>query len=303
VKIAVSVGDLNGVGFEIALSAHETVKKVACPLYCLSPQMAKQAASLLGRELPPDFECIGSQKSFDIAPGTITAQAGAASFAGFVQAVDLAAAAQADAVVTLPIHKAAWAMAGLSYRGHTDYLRACFDAEAIMMLGRPGFYVALFTDHIPLRAVPGAITTEALEGFLYRLSSWVKAAPIGVLGLNPHASDGGVLGDEERFIEAAIARVNHKLNQRRFEGPLIPDAAFLPHCRDRFALYVAMYHDQGLAPLKALVFEEAINVTLGLPIVRTSVDHGTAFDIAYRGASPSIKSYLNAVTAAKSFLA
>ncbi len=298
-----SIGDLGGIGFEIALSAHEEAKKVACPLYCVSPEMARRAAALLGRSLPSDFECVGQEAAFEIQPGCVSAQAGAASYASFTQALELSVEGRADAVVTLPIHKAAWAAAGVKYKGHTDYLRDRFRTEAIMVLGKPGFYVALFTDHIPLRKVCDRIQAGSLEAFLLQLARSVEAGPIGVLGLNPHAGDGGVLGDEERSIEAAIAAANHALGAARFEGPLIPDAAFLPRVRSRYPFLVAMYHDQGLAPLKALYFEEAINVTLGLPIVRTSVDHGTAFDIAYRGQNPSIRSYLNALGATKALLA
>jgi 4-phospho-D-threonate 3-dehydrogenase / 4-phospho-D-erythronate 3-dehydrogenase len=118
-----------------------------------------------------------------------------------------------------------------------------------------------------------------------------------VLGLNPHAGDHGVLGDEERIIERAIARAN--AGAEVFDGPIVPDVAFTPRFRRQYRYMVAMYHDQGLAPLKALYFDESINVSLNLPIVRTSVDHGTAFDIAYKQV-PETLSYRNAVKAALS---
>jgi 4-hydroxythreonine-4-phosphate dehydrogenase len=124
---------------------------------------------------------------------------------------------------------------------------------------------------------------------------------IGVLGLNPHAGDNGVLGDEERFIEQAIQNVNTHFKKEIFVGPLVPDVAFTTHQREQFTHYIAMYHDQGLGPLKALYFDESINVSLGLPIIRTSVDHGTAFDIAYMHKAATA-SYVNAVTAALGFI-
>lgn len=296
--VAVSIGDLNGVGFEIALAAHESVKKVACPHYCVSRAMAERAASLLGRPLPADFECIGNGALFEIRPGRVDAIAGRASFDSFVQAVDMAVEKEVDAVVTLPVHKAAWMSVGLPYKGHTDYLRERFGPSAIMMLGRPGLYVALFTDHLPLRFVPGAVTLEALSDFLTRFGRLCPEGPIGVLGLNPHAGDRGAIGDEDAVVSEAIDAANRALGRKLLEGPLVPDTAFTPKMRGRYGFYVAMYHDQGLAPLKALAFDESINVTLGLPIMRTSVDHGTAFDIAYQGQNPSLKSYLNAIEVA-----
>lgn len=117
---------------------------------------------------------------------------------------------------------------------------------------------------------------------------------VAVLGLNPHAGDNGVLGDEERIIETVIKTVNEKVGYKRYEGCMVPDIAFTPHVREKYRYFVAMYHDQGLAPLKALYFDESINVSLNLPIVRTSVDHGTAFDISYKGIA-NTKSYINAV--------
>ena len=126
-------------------------------------------------------------------------------------------------------------------------------------------------------------------------------SPIAVLGLNPHAGDHGVLGDEECFIEAAIKEVNTQIGKEVFVGPIVPDIAFTPRFRERYSMIAAMYHDQGLAPLKALYFDEGINVSLGLPIIRTSVDHGTAFDIAYKNIA-SLQSYINAITASLYFM-
>ena len=188
-------------------------------------------------------------------------------------------------------------MAGIHYKGHTDALRDIFNQKAIMMLGSEKMYVALFTEHIPLREVMQHITTEELSDFMLRFYKSVGVKNIAVLGLNPHAGDNGVLGNEEREIEKAIERVNRELGEEIFVGPLVPDVAFTPRVREHFTHYIAMYHDQGLAPLKALYFDEGINVSLGLPIVRTSVDHGTAFDIAYQNKA-LILSYINALTAA-----
>ncbi|HEX5710976.1 MAG TPA: 4-hydroxythreonine-4-phosphate dehydrogenase [Sulfuricurvum sp.] len=296
-KIAISVGDLNGVGFEIILKAHDRIKKLCNPLYCINYTMAHQAAALLNTQIPNDFTMMKVSGEFIISPGVVCAQSGRYSYDSFATAVNLATAKHVDAIVTLPIHKEAWMMAGIHYVGHTDALRDLLDSEAIMMLGCEKLYVALFTEHIPLREVPQHITTEKITDFLIRLHKSLNRHPIGVLGLNPHAGDHGVLGDEEIFIQKAIEKANQSIGKPIFEGPLVPDVAFTPHSREHYPTLAAMYHDQGLAPLKALYFDEGINVSLGLPIIRTSVDHGTAFDIAYQNKS-KIVSYINAVEAA-----
>ena len=162
------------------------------------------------------------------------------------------------------------------------------------MLGCKEMFVALFSDHIPLKDVPSKIDFEGLSAFLerfYRSFGFDKAL---VLGLNPHAGDGGVLGNEEFIINEAINHTNKKLQKDVFFGAISPDVAFNKANREKYKVFVAMYHDQGLIPLKALYFEESINVTLGLPILRASVDHGVAFDIAYKNKA-STKSYLNAL--------
>ncbi|ADV46398.1 4-hydroxythreonine-4-phosphate dehydrogenase [Nitratifractor salsuginis] len=302
-KVAISIGDLNGIGIELALRCHSQVRKLAEPLYLIDREMLEQAAELLGLEIPEDFvlESPGAEP-FTIRPGVVDAAAGSYSFASFKAAVELCTEGHADAVCTLPIHKKAWELAGIPYKGHTDALRDFFGREAIMMLGCPQMYVGLYTEHIPLKEVPEAMNEERLTRFLLDFQRETGAEEIAVLGLNPHAGDHGVLGDEERIIEAAIDNANRiiqnpksKIQNRPFEGPLVPDTAFTPAMRRRFHYFVAMYHDQGLIPLKALHFDESINVSLNLPILRTSVDHGTAFDIAYKRAELNTKSYLNAV--------
>jgi len=295
-KIAISIGDLGGIGIELALRCHEEAKTLVDPVYLVDREMLEQAAELLELKIPENFaiESPGADP-FTIRPGTVDAAAGAYSFASFKAAVELCTEGHAEAICTLPIHKKAWELAGLPYKGHTDALRDFFDREAIMMLGCPEMYVGLYTEHIPLHDVPDALDREKLTRFLLDFQRETGATEIAVLGLNPHAGDHGVLGDEESIIEAAITQANHTLNSQFFRGPLVPDTAFTPTMRQRHRYYVAMYHDQGLIPLKALHFDESINVSLNLPILRTSVDHGTAFDIAYRGKELNTKSYLNAL--------
>lgn len=294
--LAISIGDLNGVGIGIALRAHDEVVKLCRPLYCVNDAMLQQAASLLQTEIPEGFTAINVEGSFIINPGEVCAKSGRYAYDSFMQAIALAESKEADGVVTLPIHKEAWMKAGLEFKGHTDLLRKHFDKEAIMMLGCEEMYVALYTEHTPLKEVPAAIEEERLTRFLIDLQRETKADKIAVLGLNPHAGDNGVLGDEERIIERAIAGAGRACGNV-FDGPLVPDTAFTPAARKEYTYYCAMYHDQGLIPLKALYFDESINVSLNLPVIRTSVDHGTAFDIAYKRPANTL-SYLNAVKAA-----
>ncbi|MDR2635513.1 MAG: 4-hydroxythreonine-4-phosphate dehydrogenase [Campylobacteraceae bacterium] len=295
-KIAVSIGDLNGIGLEIALRAHEEVKTLCEPIYCINETMLQWGAALLGLNVPMDFNTVEcAEEFFEITPGIVSEKAGKASFDSFVTAVALAKSNNADAIVTLPINKEAWSRADIVYKGHTDALEDMTGSDAIMMLGCDKLFTILFTHHIPLKDVSEHIKTKALTRFLLQTYESLKVKNIGVLGFNPHAGDGGVLGDEEIKITKAIARANDELDKNVFFGPLVPDAAFTPKSLERCAHFVCMYHDQGLIPLKALYFEESINVTLNLPLIRTSVDHGTAFDIAYKDKNPSLKSYINAV--------
>jgi 4-hydroxythreonine-4-phosphate dehydrogenase len=295
--LAISVGDLNGVGIEIALKSHETVKKLCNPLYCINPDLLSQAAKLLKLEIPNDFHLHEVEGEFTINAGHVDAKSGRYSYDSFMSAIQLCETKKADGVVTMPIHKEAWMLAGLEYKGHTDLLRQHFDAEAIMMLGCPEMYVALVTEHIPLREVTQVLKYKMLKRFLLDFAKAIPKEKVAVLGINPHAGDNGVLGHEDMRIKKAIKSVNRHLGFEQFVGPIVPDVAFTPHVRKDFHYFVAMYHDQGLAPLKALHFDESVNISLNLPIIRTSVDHGTAFDIAYKGEAKTL-SYINAIKSA-----
>jgi 4-hydroxythreonine-4-phosphate dehydrogenase len=209
-----------------------------------------------------------------------------------------------DGVMTLPINKKAWELTGVKYKGHTDALRDFFFANAIMMLGVPNMFVALYTEHIPLKEVASKIDEKNLTRFLIDFYNSIKPdSTIAVLGLNPHAGDNGVLGDEEKIITNAIDRASKIIREKEvidsnhllFSNPLVPDIAFTPNMRKNYKYFIAMYHDQGLIPLKALYFDEGINISLNLPIIRTSVDHGTAFDIAYQKKKLNNLSYINAI--------
>ncbi len=296
-KVAISIGDLNGIGIQLALENHHTIAKVVEPVYCIDSAMLNQAAQKLSLSIPADFQTLENiAPYFEIEAGTVNANSGAYAYASFTKAVELARHNKVDAISTLPIHKKAWELAGITFKGHTDALRAMFDAKAIMMLGSPHMYVALFTEHIPLKDVAASIDEKKLTQFFIDFYHTAKPdKQVAVLGLNPHAGDDGVLGNEEAIIQKAINNAQDILCKEIFTSPLVPDVAFTPRVRAHYTHYIAMYHDQGLAPLKALYFDEGINVSLNLPILRTSVDHGTAFDIAYSSATLSALSYINAV--------
>lgn len=291
-RVAISIGDPNGVGLEIALRSHEQISTLAHPIYCVDASLVEQASKLL--DLKADLRLCELDLVHTISPASLCAKAGRYSYASFAKAVELCESGKADAITTLPIHKEAWSLAGVAYKGHTDALRDHFKQDAIMMLGCEELFVTLFTEHIPLSEVASRIKSDDLERFLLTLAGEIKTHKIAVLALNPHAGDGGVLGSEEEQIREAIACANAKLGRDLYDGVIVPDIAFTPAMRERYTYFVAMYHDQGLAPLKALYFEQSINISLALPIVRTSVDHGTAFDIAYKGVA-STASYINAI--------
>lgn len=295
-KIAISIGDLNGIGIEIALSAHEKISTYCEPIYCINKPMLKSASKLLGIDIPKGFKTHNVKADFEIKPGQVTKKSGKFSYDSFCEAINLAKDKKVTSIVTLPVNKESWNKAGIKYKGHTEVLRDFFGKNAIMMLGCKKMFVGLFTEHCALKKVPKKINEKDLTTFLLDFQESVNAKKIGVLGLNPHASDNGVLGDEEVEIFKAIKKANKELGKELFKGPLVPDTAFSPMSRKNYKYFVAMYHDQGLAPLKALYFDQSINVSLNLPIIRTSVDHGTAFDIAYKkNRQLNTKSYINAV--------
>jgi 4-hydroxythreonine-4-phosphate dehydrogenase len=299
-KVAVSIGDLNGIGIELALRNHKYITNFVKPIYCIDETMLQKASKLLDIRIPKNFQIVNKiANPFEIEAGRITKESGVYSFASFLKAVELAKQEEVEKIVTLPINKKAWELAGVKYKGHTDALRDIFNKDAIMMLGVPSMFVALYTEHIPLKKVADEVKNiEKLSNFLIDFYSNIElknGEKIALLGLNPHAGDGGVLGDEEKYILEAREMAHRNIRKNIFTLPIVPDIAFTPTIRARYRYFIAMYHDQGLAPLKALYFDSAINVSLNLPIKRVSVCHGTAFDIAYKRAKLNSQSYINAI--------
>ena len=230
--------------------------------------------------------------------GQVDARAGAAAAVCIEAAVHSVQRGEAAGIVTAPLHKTALAAAGVPYPGHTEMLQALAAAPGHkpppvrMMLANGELRVVLVTIHLALRAAIDAVSFDAVLDTLRiahaSAAAWGQAQPrIAVAGLNPHAGEDGLFGDEERLIIApAIAAARAEGIDAR--GPFAPDTVFMRARRGEFDLVLAMTHDHGLIPVKYLGVEQGVNVTLGLPFVRTSPDHGTAFDIAGRGlADPS----------------
>jgi 4-hydroxythreonine-4-phosphate dehydrogenase len=267
-RVAITIGDPAGIGPEIAAKA------------AASPRVLEACTPVLyGRIYTPGVEA-----------GTLSAEAGRAACDAIVDAVADAMAGKVDAVATAPINKSAFALAGLPWRGHTELLAHLTGASSVaMMFHSDALRVVLATIHEPLASVPRLLTREALERVITLASRELPRFGFGqprlaVCGLNPHAGEGGMLGDEEqRAIQPAIAAcASRGIN---VAGPFPADTLFVRASRGEFDAVVACYHDQGLIPVKLLAFGTSVNVTLGLPIIRTSVDHGTAFDIAGRNAA------------------
>ena len=267
-RVAITIGDPAGIGPEIAAkaAADPRVLEVCTPV-------------LYGRIYSPG-----------VVAGTLSAEAGRTAYGAIVAAVEDAMAGEVDAVATAPINKEAFALAGLPWRGHTELLAHLTGAASVaMMFHADALRVVLATIHEPLASVPRLLTRDVVERVIRlaarELPRFGFSLPrLGMCGLNPHAGEGGVLGDEEqRVIEPAIAACAG--DGIRVAGPYPADTLFVRASRGEFDAVIACYHDQGLIPVKLLAFGKAVNVTLGLPIIRTSVDHGTAFDIAGRNAA------------------
>jgi 4-hydroxythreonine-4-phosphate dehydrogenase len=213
--------------------------------------------------------------------------------ATLAEAADGCLAGRYAAVVTAPLQKATINQAGIAFSGHTEFFAQRAGTDVVMMLASPELRVALVTTHLPLRAVPDAITAAVLERTLHIVHDELRdkfglgKPRIAVLGLNPHAGEAGHLGREElEVIEPTLERL--RAQGMQLLGPLPADTAFVPALRPRYDAALAMYHDQALPVLKSEAFDRTVNLTLGLPFIRTSVDHGTALDLAGTGrADPS----------------
>lgn len=297
-RIGITLGDINGIGPEVALKAVYRKRWPAGTQFVFigHPDILAQQASRFALpapraamlEDPPQKRAIcwaPARLGLSWNPGAIVPDASAAAGEWILAGVDACLRGQLDALVTAPISKEGFQRAGIQVPGHTEMLAdLCGVTRFGMMLFGGPLRVVIATRHLPLREVPDAVTPKAVEEAVTLTAEalpWLGArrARIAVCGLNPHAGEGGALGTED---DAVIRPVVERLRAQgiRVSGPLPGDTVFHQAAAGDYDAVVAMYHDQGLAPLKLIAFDSGVNLTLGLPIVRTSPDHGTAFAIA-----------------------
>ncbi len=306
--IGITMGDPAGIGPEIIVSAltEKTMYDQCRPLVVGNIDVLSRAAGVVGRK--PVFHAVDNPDQGKFSPGTIDVLNPAGPLNGpaewgrptpetgrhmenyITTAVDLAVAGRIAAMVTAPINKDALKMGGSRFAGHTELIaeRVGCDRYAMMMAGQR-LRVVLVTIHMPLKQVPAVLDREKIKTTLEITAESLKSRfgfsepRIAVAGLNPHAGENGLFGDEEtRLIVPAMAGAAETTGVS-LAGPFPPDTVFVAAAAGEYDAVVCMYHDQGLIPFKLLHFEDGVNTTLGLPIIRTSVDHGTAYDIAGTG--------------------
>jgi 4-hydroxythreonine-4-phosphate dehydrogenase len=291
--IVITMGEPSGIGPEIAMAAFDQ----------LGGKIGEHALKLVGDA----HVFAGHEDALIPTKATVTACPGKPVYgnsAAVIEAIEIAAKAclsgAAAAMVTAPIHKAVLMEAGFPYPGHTEFLGHLTGApRAVMMLASEKLRVVPLTIHSPLSQVPAAITAEAIietaEIILksLRRDFGIAAPRLAIAGLNPHAGEEGALGTEEKQVIAPAAAALREKGHR-VTGPLSADTLFHDEARKSYDAALTMYHDQGLIPIKTLSFWDGVNVTLGLPIIRTSPDHGTAFDIAGTGKA-DIRSMIAAI--------
>lgn len=302
-KIGITLGCPAGIGPEVILKSlkhfQEKFPEVLSSLLIIGDaRVIEQRAKWLGIKIPPELEIL-SLTEIDVKPGEPSVD-GFKAMGLFVQkAIDLAKEGKIKAIVTGPISKEGLEKVGIKYKGHTEWLAQELGAKDFVM----SFYgerlkVSLVTTHIPLKEVPEKITadkvfTTAKLSFEFLLKLKVLNPKIALCGVNPHAGEGGLIGEEEKTVLKEAITLCQKAGLPVY-GPYPADSLFFWAYQGRYDLVVAMYHDQGLAPFKLIHFEDGVNITLGLPVIRTSPCHGTAYDIANKGvANPS--SFIQAI--------
>ncbi|MBR6802909.1 MAG: 4-hydroxythreonine-4-phosphate dehydrogenase PdxA [Kiritimatiellae bacterium] len=304
--LAITGGDCAGIGPEITAKAIAAFPDICFHLYT-HRALFERACHAAGVAVPPNIVWKDINLTADVQaviPGINQAITGEIAYRSVVNAGQDALEGRLRAIVTAPFSKAALHLAGhKNIPGHTELLaHLCGKQEATMAFFSPNLLVSLVTIHCALRDVPGRITPERLLRVLKDTATAVhrlkqRRPRIGVLALNPHAGEDGAFGDEEqKIILPTLKQVQEFAD---FEGPLVPDTALITRPQQRpYDAFVAMYHDQGLIPFKLTAFTCGVNVTLGLPIIRTSPDHGTAFDLAWKGVA-SAESMIHAIGCAQ----
>ena len=306
------MGDPAGVGPELCLRTlvNPEILRLCDPVVFGHLDILERVGKLIGLPLPanlrvwerlsqdiprgPSVVNCPAPKAGEIIPGKVSADCGKAAFGFIKTAIEAAGAGLIDAVATAPIHKEALRLAGVSHPGHTEIFTALTGARrSCMMLWSEVLTVSMVTTHIGYAEVPARLSVQRIVDVIELTADALalmngRKPQLAICGLNPHAGEHGLFGsrEEEKFVEPAVQKARSR--GISIEGPLPPDTAFTPDKRKRFHGVVCLYHDQGHIPFKMLAFDEGVNLTLGLPMVRTSVDHGTAFDIAWQGSARPI---------------
>lgn len=313
--IGVSCGDLNGIGIELIIKAFSDNRileqctpvifasnkvinfyRKSIPEINFNYQSTKELNRLNNKQVNV-FNCW--EEEVAITPGQLTEIGGSYAIKSLRSAAEALMENHIHGLVTAPVHKKNIQSPSFTFKGHTPFLKNFFNAtDVVMMLCSGNFRVALVTEHLPIKDVAEQISRETILTKLQILHQslvkdfGIEKPKIAVLGLNPHAGDEGLIGkEEEKIIKPAIKEAKHSMI---VTGPYSADAFFARHYHDRFDAVLAMYHDQGLIPFKSLAFGEGVNYTGGLPVVRTSPDHGTAFDIAGKNKA-DVSSFLAAI--------
>ena len=309
IKIGITQGDVNGIGYEVILKAFEdpTIFELCTPIVYGSPKVMTYHRKAL--ELETSFSIINSASEamhgrlnvvnccddeVKVELGKPSHESGKAAFDALERAMAEYKEGKFDVLVTAPIHKQMIQSESFTFPGHTEYIEQCVGegSKALMILANEKLRVALVTGHIPVAKISSVLTQELIQEKLATFSASLKqdfgigAPRIAVLALNPHAGDGGVIGTEEETIITPAIKAMREQGVLCF-GPYPADGFMGSGAFSRFDGVLAMYHDQGLIPFKVMAMESGVNFTAGLPIIRTSPDHGTAFDIAGKNeASP-----------------
>ena len=285
------MGDAAGIGPEIILRAldSEEIKKLGARFLIIGDKrVIKDNSKRLNIPLSGQTDILDlSNINYKFTLGKINKRLGRAAVEYIEKGVELARKRKIDALVTAPINKQAMNLAGYNYPGHTQLLTELTGAEDVAMMFSSSFLnVTLVTTHLPLKEVSSLLTRQRIYRTIklsreFFKKHFKKEVKVGVAGFNPHAGEKGLFGSEEKEIEKAVEKA--KREGIKVEGPLPADVLFHQAYLKKYEVVIAMYHDQGLIPFKMLAFDKGVNITLGLPIMRTSPDHGTAFDIAGKG--------------------
>ena len=291
IRIALTMGDPAGIGPEIAVKAaadKELCRLADIILYGCPDIIGEAAKRFAPHEVELNIKSTGELRFCEILPATVNADCGIAARDAVIAAVNDALAGKVDAIVTAPMNKASVNYAGIPFTGHTELIAELCDCDSFAMMQSAGkLRVAFVTTHIPLSAVAGAVTIERIIEVAHLLANAIKAEGIehprlAAAAVNPHAGENGYMGTcDEEAVKPALARLRNE--GILIDGPFPPDTLFIESTRSRYDGILSMYHDQGHIPFKMLAFDRGVNSTLGLPIIRTSVDHGTAFEIAWQG--------------------